>query len=84
MYNFGKFINACGYRYYKCRTTEADGNTSSDSKVKGKKRTFVLPAPLNCEYDDRACRNEYQAKDMPLDLTIYESLIKEVDAKKAA
>ncbi len=72
MYNFGKFINACGYRYYKYRTT---GNMEAKINQKGKKGSFVLPAPLNCEYDERSWRNEYKAKDKPLDLTIFESLI---------
>lgn len=49
-------------RFYYVRTLGADGRMKNDKAV----RDYVLPCDVPFKYDDRARRNEYKAKDLPL------------------
>lgn len=61
---WGKINSSIGYRKY----FYYDAGTA-DNVQKTKIKTFILPSKLDVQYDDRAFRNIYRAKNLPLEVS---------------
>ena len=58
-----KLIKSIGFRrFYYVQTVGAEGRMRNDKEI----HDYVLPCDVPFQYDDRARRNEYKAKDLPL------------------
>lgn len=63
LFRLDALIKDIGFRrFYYVRTLGADGRMKNDKGV----HSYVLPCDVPFTYDDRARRNEYKAKDLPL------------------
>lgn len=86
MLSLDNFIKYSGFRkyYYKdFAGTEAGFQSMLDyseeninsKQIRKRAETFILPAMLNCSYNDRCYRNFYKAKEKPLIKKVWNSLI---------
>ena len=72
VYYLGKIARTIGYRQI---TYKNMGNIEhEDGELKGTGGKIFLPARLIYDYDDRAYRFTYKAKDLPLDLEGWDRL----------
>lgn len=72
VYYFGKIVRTIGYRQITYKNL---GNIEhEDGEMKGTGGKMYLPSRLIYDYDDRAYRFTYKAKDLPLDLEGWERL----------
>lgn len=63
LFRLDTLIKDIGFRrFYYVRTLGADGRMRNDKDI----HSYVLPCDVPFTYDDRARRNEYKAKDLPL------------------
>ena len=63
LFRLDALIKDIGFRrFYYVRTLGADGRMRNDKDI----HSYVLPCDVPFTYDDRARRNEYKAKDLPL------------------
>lgn len=63
LFRLDELIKDIGFRrFYYVRTLGADGRMKNGKEV----CSYVLPCDVPFTYDDRARRNEYKAKDLPL------------------
>ena len=63
LFRLDALIKDIGFRrFYYVRTVGAEGRMKNDKEI----HSYVLPCDVPFEYDDRARRNEYKAKDLPL------------------
>ena len=84
VYYFGKIIRTIGYRQITYKNL---GNIEhEDGEMKGTGGKMILPSRLIYDYDDRAYRFTYKAKDLPLDLEGWNrlSLLPEDDARNVS
>ena len=66
-----RYIYAVGWRRYECQEL---GNCESGTGLNNVRGFIFIPSSLNCRYDDRAYRNKYAAKDLPIEDSKFESL----------
>ena len=64
LFRLDALIKDIGFRrFYYVRTVGAEGRMKNDKEI----HSYVLPCDVPFEYDDRARRSEYKAKNLPLE-----------------
>lgn len=72
MIKFKQFLNACGFLQIKYSVV---GNSETGQVIDtGEKGTIYLSCLQEWEYDSRAYRNSYQAKDKPIDMRVFKAV----------
>lgn len=67
-----RYISNIGWRRYEYSEL---GNSQSKEMTENGVHVFYLPSCLNCQYDDRAYRNKYKAKDKQIENSVFTSQI---------
>lgn len=76
-----QFLNTIGFRKYKYYDF-INQTADVDNKTPTKKGSFILLSNLNCSYDERGQRRKYKARNQPLKVRKWTSLVADADIDK--